>query len=324
MLEIDGFLCYKNYEPPTEVMDLGRVYDESYVEKLGTTIMKMRQAQSIQYNFIGKLDPQICGFPPVRTIRVKESCQTNAELVFIGNSQGITIGGDEMVVAWDLWQIGYNPGTTTGHWQYPPADSILQQNPDGSALLISPPPQYIVTPVDYSGNGTITIDGDTLQGTLVNTPNYVDVSNQSIPNNTWITVINDTTGETLSTWVDNGKVTVPDDFMGTVTIIKGNDTLPGLGITDVPNRIELPLGYYPSNGNIFIDDTIPASLQSDDTLQTIVSTDIYIDGDDTIIGAWPTISTNLLIRLQVPTHSSYLSLSRNMRTIMFRGDGDQL
>jgi hypothetical protein len=316
VLEIDGFLCHTGkYDPPTEVMDLGLVYDISYVRKLGNTIMNMRQAQSIQYELICKLDPQVCGFPPVRTIRVKESCQTNADLVFIGNSQGITIGSDEMVVSWDLWQIGYNPGTTTANWSYPPDEYIVGDIGD-TGIIIAPPPQYVITPSDYNGNGVITIGSDTVQGTITQVPNYV--STPTIPDNTWVTIIGG--DETINTWVSDGQIEVPTGFVGDVLVISGNDTLTQT-VIETPDRIELPSGYYPSD-NIFIDDTIPASLESDDTVPVYITNPIIIDGDDTLISAWPAIvGVGGIARLKVQSHAEYLSYGLGMRTVMIRGDG---
>ena len=319
VLTIDGFLCTKGrWEPPTEVMDLGEIYDVSYARKLANIIMDMRQAQAIQYELICKLDPQVCGFPPVRTIRVKESCQTNADLVFVGNSQGITIGSDEMVVSWDLWQIGYKPGVTDANWVYPPEDYIISDGTDGPGIVIAPPPQYVVVPNNYDGKGVITIGSDTLQGTIVYTPNYVDVTDQGYTNGTWVTIV---TGdnETLNGWVENGKVEIPNDIQGSVTIVVGDDTL-SENIIDVPDRVELPLGYYPS-GNVLVDDTLSASLESDDTIPVYTTNPMIPDGDDTLIDSWPEIlGVGGIARLFVQSPSDYLSYGLGMRKIMIRGD----
>jgi hypothetical protein len=300
-------------------MDLGLVYDISYVRKLGNTIMNMRQAQSIQYELICKLDSQVCGFPPVKTIRVKESCQTNANLVFIGNSQGITIGSDEMVVSWDLWLIAGDGNTSSSGTNYsiPPSSYVVTEPTESNpGVIIAPPPQYVIIPSDYSGNGVVAIGSDTVQGTITQIPNYV--STPTIPNNTWVTIIGG--DETINTWVSDGQIEVPTGFVGDVLVISGNDTLTQT-VIETPDRIELPSGYYPSD-SIFIDDTIPASLESDDTTPVYITNPVIIDGDDTLISAWPTVvGVGGIARLKVQSHADYLSYGLEMRTVMIRGDG---
>jgi hypothetical protein len=382
VIEIDGFLCTsRKYEPPTEVVDVRLVYDASWARKMARLIMELRQAQAIQYELIGTID--LASFPPVQGITVIDNCRGGGTIAGIATGMGIVIGSDEIVCSWDIWGTGGGGAVSNSGTNYsvPPANYVVtppSENDPG--IVIAPPPQYVIAPTDYSGEGVFTIQtevtnpnyvsvsqpdntevtlvtstGDTLTGTVINgqveigtttgnvdiiigsdtlsgtvtgggtsivndtiqgniisQPSYVEVS--PTINNTSVMVI--AGDETLNTWVSDGRIEVPDTYTGDVIVISGNDTLTQT-IIKPPDKIEIPRGYYPTD-NIYLDDTLPATLTSDDTIPTYITNPVIIDGDDTLIGFWPILlGTGGIARLKL-SRTDFLSYGRSSRTFMTR------